>query len=230
MTSKNHQKTIHYSICDGGIIDDLRNVTGSISDFTRYFLSDDAQGCGQRANDHPNGNKAPIIEKSKTRFFSPSHIGSRGQYLPCPWCADALIYQFPSVPNDVSSPILEGVKLKGVPHIVHTWAAPTPHRDSLRIIIFLNAPIDARSYETFSRIACEDLLDPGLDFVDPKSFSPPLFVRLPVPELDEQYRVHIDLGGQAVEWDRILDSYGIHVADALDFEGAQCKFSTGNPT
>lgn len=148
------------------------------------------------------------------RFRAPVEGDTRNRRSVLP--ATMLTYDFDYVTKEFAEKALSGELLEGVPHLVHTTRRHTPENPRIRIYIFIDRDLDAETYSAASRIICYKLLDPQMENVDPVSFRPAQMMFMPTVSRDGEYRYHIDISGDFLDWQAYLDVFEAEEGDWRD--------------
>jgi hypothetical protein len=148
------------------------------------------------------------------RFRAPVDGDTRNRRSVMP--ATMLSYDFDYATVEFAESALSGELLSGIPHLVHTTRRHLPDAPRIRIYIFLTELLNAETYPAASRIVCQKLIDPLMENVDPVSFRPAQMMFMPTVSKDGEYRVHIDLDGDFLDWQSYLGAFEAEVGDWRD--------------
>ncbi|WP_417809620.1 VapE domain-containing protein [Thioclava sp.] len=148
------------------------------------------------------------------RFRAPVDGETRNRRSVLP--ATMMSFDFDYTTVELAESVLTGALLRGIPHLAHTTRRHTPEAPRIRVYLFLDVPLDAETYSAASRIICHKLIDPQMENVDPVSFRPAQMMFMPTVSKDGEYRCHIDLDGDLLDWQSYLDVFEQEVGDWRD--------------
>ena len=109
-----------------------------------------------------------------------------------------------------------GKILPGVFLIAHSTRSHTPENPRLRIIIFLDRPVDRERYQAASRIVAQ-LADPNMEWVDKVSFRPAQMMYMPTVSKDMlKHYVFYEQSGELLDFEDRIESWEIVNGSAND--------------
>lgn len=136
-------------------------------------------------------------------------------------------FDFDCTTVELAESALTGELLRGVPHLVHTTRRHLPDTPRIRIYIFLDTPVDAETYPAASQIICQKLIYPQMENVDPVSFRPAQMMFMPTVSKDGEYRHHISIDGNFIDWESYLEVFDKEVGDWRDLRNLPTGASEG---
>lgn len=159
------------------------------------------------------------------RFRAPVDGETRNRRSVLP--ATMMSFDFDYTTVEFAESVLSGELLRGIPHLAHTTRRHTPDAPRIRVYLFLEQPLDAETYPAASRIVCQKMIDPQMENVDPVSFRPAQMMFMPTVSRDGEYRYHIDLEGDFLDWQSYLDVFEEEVGDWRDLRNLPTVASEG---
>lgn len=214
---ENGHKIIRFSRGKKTNFGKVTNRTAPLKRFVQLFAEENLVRTGEtRAEYDKAGDQEQLKLKAEAGFIYRTQVEGDRRNRESGRPSDMLSFDFDYTDREFAESLLNGTALRGIPHIVHTTRRHTPEDPRVRVYIPLDEAVDNETYSALARITCRDLIDPEMKYVDPVSFRPAQMMFLPTVSKDGEYRVHIDLDGDFLPGQAMLDRFEEEVGDWRD--------------
>lgn len=225
---ENGHKIIRFSRGKKNNFGKVTNRTAPLKRFVQLFAEENLVRTGEtRAEYDKADDQEQLRLKAEAGFIYRTQVEGDRRNRESGRPSDMLSFDFDYTNREFAESLLNGTALRGIPHIVHTTRRHTPEDPRVRVYIPLDEAVDNETYSALARITCRDLIDPEMKYVDPVSFRPAQMMFLPTVSKDGEYRVHIDLDGDFLPGQAMLDRFEEEVGDWRDLRNLPTVESEG---